>query len=304
MTVFEKNYFYYPPNKPQFYFPKSYFSQFSNYYLPYSFKSRVFWWLFKSFSIFRNIFLINEKSIPLPISEVKRIINDRCAICFYNLGTEGEEQKSTIIAHSNDQKVFLKIAQQKTATNLINNEARVLKEISELNVSFAPELIRSGKDNGFTYLMTNIIEGRKPSSTKLTSELLEVMVTLSKHQKKKDGLILSFNHGDFCPWNILLNKNNNIILIDWEMAGYKPLGYDLFTYLFQTNFLLNPKKSANQIIVENKTKINFFFENFGITNWATYLSQFAMIKIQYQELKKENWLTHKYKQILVFDDKD
>ena len=111
-----------------------------------------------------------------------------------------------------------------------------------------------------------------------------------------------FSHGDFCPWNMLINKKYEFLLFDWEMSGYKPLGYDLFTYLFQTSFLLNPEITVFQIISKNKTKIKSFFQGFETANWEDYLIKFSSIKIAEEKAKKHSNLLFKYQQLLEFND--
>ncbi|MGA1198981.1 MAG: potassium channel family protein, partial [Candidatus Latescibacterota bacterium] len=79
---------------PQFYFPKKQFKSFKRYYAPYSIKAKWFWFLFSNISLVRYCFKIKENKIPLPINTIKEIIDIENANYFFNLGTQGEEQKA------------------------------------------------------------------------------------------------------------------------------------------------------------------------------------------------------------------
>ena len=114
---------------------------------------------------------------------------------------------------------------------------------------------------------------------------------------KKREYVEIYSHGDFCPWNILVGQNKHI-LIDWEMADYRPLGYDLFTFIFQTSFLLFSHKSINRIIDSNKNHIDSYFNHFGIKSWESYLNRFAVLKLESEKEKKNQTLTEKYRQLL------
>ena len=72
MSVFE--YYFYPPNRPQFFFPKKEFKIYQKFYKPFSTKSIVFWFFFKNSFLIRSFFKINERNIPLPILTIKKII--------------------------------------------------------------------------------------------------------------------------------------------------------------------------------------------------------------------------------------
>jgi hypothetical protein len=102
------------------------------------------------------------------------------------------------------------------------------------------------------------------------------------------GLQVSMSHGDFCPWNFL--KHEDILsLIDWEMAAIRPLGYDLFTYIFQPTFLFSTVHGNNllKILDENISFVKMYFSAFGIESFLPYLRNFVHIKIDY-EREKDN----------------
>lgn len=302
-----KDYVFYPPKNPQFFFPKKEFKQFQQYYSPYSLKSKMFWLIYQKSKLIRSVFTITEKDIPLPIQKIKSILKpqNNHYTCFYNLGTKGEEQKATVIASSNNQKLFLKFAEKQKAKELVKNEIEILQELQEQTTITAPKLIDCVSNNNFTALVTEVISGKKMTDINLSDEVIKLLFDLPKLKPiEYTKNIKTFAHGDFCPWNMIVNDNGELLLVDWEMAGFKPLGYDLFTYLFQTNFLLNPKITPQQIIYLNKTKINTFFKTFGVSSWNSYLTKFATLKIETEQAKKNSTLLIKYKQLLQLDDKN
>ena len=48
----------------------------------------------------------------------------------------------------------------------------------------------------------------------------------------------SFSHRDFTPWNCRFYEDS-LYVIDWERAGYSPLFFDIFHYVFQNEILIN-----------------------------------------------------------------
>ena len=112
-----------------------------------------------------------------------------------------------------------------------------------------------------------------------------------------------FSHGDFCPWNIILDQENKLLIFDWEMAGENIIGYDLFTFIFQTNFLINTKKLNSTILRENLNFIEFYFDFLKINNWKKYLLEFAKIKYNLETKKNNLILKNKYYKLLGFAEK-
>ncbi|MFA5299572.1 MAG: phosphotransferase, partial [Lutibacter sp.] len=118
----------------------------------------------------------------------------------------------------------------------------------------------------------------------------------------KGSLESSFAHGDFCPWN-LMTSNDQILIYDWEFAGDYPLGYDLFTFIFQTNFLLKPKKNIEAIIIENEHSILSYFKSKNSLDWKSYLIEFAKLKVEFELNKGTNKLISNYKALLEYVEK-
>jgi hypothetical protein len=98
----------------------------------------------------------------------------------------------------------------------------------------------------------------------------------------------------------MMEKNKKILLFDWEMGGNYPVGYDFFTYIFQTNFLLNPNKSISEIMLENKNNMKLYFKYFNIYDWNNYLLEFILLKIDLETKKREHSKAVLYENLLNF----
>src|SRR5690606_12009064 len=295
-------YFYYPPVNPQFFFPRSKFKRYRGFYTPYSIESKFFWFLFRNSNYLRLFFKVNQNKIPLPVATIKRMTGLEESEPFFNLGTKGIEQKATIVVNDGNNKRFLKFAERALSRKLVINEAEVLLGLEKQSVIKTAKVISFVNDPNFICLTTELIVGEKFKLTKLNNRVFGLLSVLpSIYPNKDNGTIEVFSHGDFCPWNILIDKQQDIVLIDWEMSGYKPLGYDLFTYIFQTNFLLHPKKEVNDIVSENKTYIDKYFERYKV-NYREYLIQFASLKVKDEENKANSKLLEKYKLLLQLHD--
>jgi len=296
-------YYYYPPKNPQFFFPYciNSFPILFDIYFPYSIKSKIIWYFFKNFHIFRNFFLINENKIPFNLNIIKNLIEDNNYFYIINLGTYGIEQKTTITVYKfNGEGVFfIKYGNTEIGKKLVENEKDILEK-KDINC-ITPKLINFIK-NDHSILITNFINGKKISDIILNKKLIEIIIKINNlkiyNVSFKKKIIYSFSHGDFCPWNILI-KEKKYILIDWEMAGGYPLGYDIFNYIFQTNFLLN-NYSIKYIINSQHYFIEYYFKFYNIKSWRIYLNEFTKIKLSNKSIKNNKILFPKYIKLFNF----
>ncbi len=299
----KEKYYYFPPINPQFFFPVKNFKACSKFYKPLKLKSKIVWYIYKKSALVRTLFILREKDIPLQIDTIKNILNLENCKLFINLGTKGPEQKATIIAQNSKEALFLKFGTKTRAQKLIRNEINTLKQLQENKHLLIANIISFASNDEFTYLITNVFYGVKCDMLKINNNIYNYLISLTKSLPiKQDESINVFSHGDFCPWNILTDPaTNKLMVIDWEMASYKPLGYDLFTFIFQTNFLLRPKKKCSTIIKENKTHIDSYFKVYKINNWQSYLAKFAELKVIDEESKDAFFLLKKYNELLKYN---
>lgn len=291
---------YFPPKRKEYYFSinlmdKSVAPNFI--YAPFSFSTKLFWKLLLNFKIFRKFFTCEESSLPLSIKKILTILDSKEDSFQIKMGTEGPDQKMTLIKHAAKDISFFKIGNTERGIELIKNESSILKELEgKFN---APKLLNLYKKEEFEFMETEYIIGQKVNATNLCNSIYDYILSIALHNiNSRDSIIKSFNHGDCCPWNFLQKGDYDFLLIDWELSGEYVLGYDLFTFIFQTPFLLTPSKSNQVILNENILWIKRFFDYFGIKNIHTYLNFFIDSKLEYELIKgKSSELTDKYLQL-------
>lgn len=286
-------YFYLHPFKPQFFFPIGYKKHqvFRNFYIPYSAFGKVSWWLFNHSSLYRFIF--SKKNIEefIPEKNIRKILGND-AILVFNAGTKGSEQKISLLGYLDSQYFFAKYAHTPVSIKNVNNEYLQLRE---LPFDFIPKVIDFKTSNHSVLLQTTLLSGEKYHATSLSTEIMNLVYTISTYNIIDDGSIIeAYAHGDFCPWNLMLDMGQ-IKVFDWEMAGVYPLGYDVFTFIFQTQFLLDPQKEIAIIWNENKEIVQTFFGKFGVEKIESYLEAFAEKKCELETQKANSSLLHQYK---------
>lgn len=296
-------YFYVHPFKPQYFFPIGFkkYDLFLNFFSPYSKMGRISWLLFTKFYLYRLFF--TKMNIESFISEknIKKIIG-KDAVMAFNLGTKGPEQKITGLGVYNKEEFFIKYAQTKIAIINVTNEYDILKQIDQLDI--VPKVLDFYLDSNQVLLKTNVLKGNRLNDKPIDKSIIDKLILLSKQKvdcskTTSSNLLTCFSHGDFCPWNMMFN-NGDILLFDWEMAGSYTLGYDLFTYIFQTRFLLNPETSIKNIVIENIKAIKYYFSHFNIIDWKPYLRAFTDDKISLEKLKGDNGMLTKYLKLLEY----
>ena len=296
-------YYYLHPFKPQYFFPKEFKKHkiMRSFYKPYSFVGFISWWLFKNSKIYRSLFEKKNIEAHIPEKNIRRIVGEKAQMAF-NTGSPGLEQKITALGVINKNEFFIKYAQTEISRSNVINEHNVLKQLSNLN--YVPKVLDYYQDDQQVLLKTTVLEGNRLGFVLMNDKILDCLLNLEKMQvitNKNSNISLkkSFAHGDFCPWNMMINKNI-ILLYDWEMASNYSLGYDLFTFIFQSNFLLNPKKPLETILLENEKFIIKYFSNFNIYEWKEYLVNFAKEKIEIEKNKSVNNLLSKYENLLKY----
>ncbi len=282
-----RQFVYFPPGRKQFYFSKSLLTngQFPLFYSPSTTKARIIWNLIRKVRLVRNFFTTKESKLPNDIKQKLLLVQSSEKHLFQiNIGTSGPEQKTTIISHGIKESTFYKIGNTKVSKTLIRNEHKIL---NELNGKFhSPAVLSYYEKGAYTILETNYLFAEKMPERHLTEQVFNVLCELVNYRiTMNKNLITCLSHGDFCPWNMLIFKEQ-LYLIDWEMADERPLGYDLFTFIFQTSFLLKPNKNVQEIITEHKAFITQYFKSFNTNDVNEYFNAFVDEKIQHESLKE------------------
>lgn len=294
---------YFPTFERKFYFSNSINGKLllKQFYQPYSFLTSTFCLLWYRLPFLTKIFTTTIDNLPLHINTMQSILGWE-NIDFVLSGGAGFEKKITGFCINIDtrQKVFFKYGSTACAIELVKNEIKVL---SSLSLPFAPKLLYNGIElNKNSWFVTETFDGVKYNKKKVSEAILDLLLSINKEvyslgENVDRELVYMFSHGDFCPWNLVINKKNIIKVIDWEMAGIYPLGYDLFTFVFQTSFLLSPNKKSAILIKENTKWFIQYFNHHGVNDYLPYLKEFTQIKLKREQFKKNYVLLENYQNL-------
>lgn len=261
--------------------------------------SKIYWSLFKKIQFIRVLTSVKEESLPFPYSTIQNCVGKNSLLAF-NMGSPGVEQKISILGYdySTQSPFFAKFSQKKRAMELSKNEIQILTALKDTDI--ATILFDYKITDNYVFLKTECVQGTRPQSRNINEKVVEIAIQLSKIHltdlKEKENIQYSFSHGDFCPWNFLV-CDGNLRLIDWEMAADRPLGYDIFTYLFQTSFLFE-EKALTDILKINESYIHAYFQAFDIIDYYPYLKEFANFKLK--ETSPDSSLYPKYQTLYNF----
>ena len=279
--------YYFPFWRKQYFFHASsiFDEQLLSIYHPYGKILKLVWWCWNSSRYLRNLSSLSINRLPFKVNELgSQITGTKDFVWSANYNVDGQIKKTTFLFKETGdlkQSYFVKYAIEDDARGLIKHEAKVLKQLQ--SKTFAPQLRCFTESSMYTFLSTDFFSGVKRTEPTMSDSILRLMIEIGKSAQqdssKESELLFLFAHGDFCPWNIL-ESTKEIKVIDWEMAGIYPLGYDLFTYIFQTSFLLHPRRKPLVVYEENVHWMNKFFCEYNIIDWQPYLSEFASLKFQ------------------------
>jgi len=296
-------YFYIHPFKPQYFFPKAFQKHqvFISFFKPYSRIGKISWALFRTFELYRMCFGKTNIEAFIPENEIRKIIGLETLMAF-NTGTPGPEQKITGLGWDKNNYFFIKYAKTPLSIKNVLNEHNILRKISGLN--FVPKIQIFYQDEKQVLLKTDVLVGTRLGNVSLNKSLLNCLYKLSEisinsANEYMPSVNTVFSHGDFCPWN-MMEHDGQILLFDWEMGGEYPLGYDVFTFLFQTHFLLQPEKSIQFVLSENKVVIDQYFNHFKIYDWNIYLTAFSNVKVSLESNKSVKGMLPQYKSLLEY----
>jgi len=300
----DNTYFFFNPFSKQYFFPKGFlnYKLFSNFYQPYTLKGKMLWKLWSKSRLLRWVCLEKHPEEMLPILNLQKYLPATSLLAF-NRGTLGPEQKTTVLGVDQEtgEQFFIKYAETEISQKNVKNEGLILKQLIALD--YVPQLKKFVNTEEYLFIQTSVLTGEKVVSQNINQQLLMILTQL--HQLKVESnnqqdtkLKVSFAHGDFCPWNMML-KESKLLLYDWEMAGYYPVGYDLFTYIFQTAFLLFPASDIQEIIKRNNELIVTFFKLIELNDWKKYLLEFVEVKLKIETSKNNKHLTNQYYQLKV-----
>lgn len=256
-------------------------------YTPFGSKlAKIYWWTFRHLLIVRLLNKVDSKKLDFPYEQILGLCPQGSLVSF-NMGTPGAEQKISMLGlEPSGKRFFAKYSNKTIAKELSHNEIMVLKSMSGLNI--APELLSSIDNDEFVFFSTTCVDGTNPNDIQLNEKMVDLAIKINQIDHQTGAIHTSLSHGDFTPWNVMINKSGEYHIIDWEMAKNRVLGYDIFTYLTHVAVLLTPNEPLDKVIEEKKQLIKRYFKSFEIDDWSEYLRLYASERASYERSKGHN----------------
>ena len=260
--------------------------------------AKLYWWLFLHCSLVRYLNRVESSSVQ--DFELLQSLLGTDSIFGINFGTPSPDQKKSILGYDGaGMHFFAKLSQKKNAKKLSSNEIFVYQKLADSGL--VPKLFDCKNTDDYVFLKTECVEGNHIHGQVAEESVLKILLQLSSCHyasgSNQDDLRTCFSHGDFCPWN-MLECDGVLKIIDWEMAGERHLGHDLFTYIFQTSFLLKKEESFETVMQKNRKLIESYYNSVGVENWEPYLKSFAQEKVKEFTRKQDAYLLQRYNEVL------
>jgi tRNA A-37 threonylcarbamoyl transferase component Bud32 len=260
--------------------------------------AKLYWWLFLHCSLVRYLNRVELSSVQ--DFELLQSLLGTDSVFGINFGTPSPDQKKSILGYDGEGlHFFAKLSRKENAKKLSSNEIFVYQKLSDSGL--VPKLFDCKITDDYVFLKTECVEGSHIHGQISNDEILKILETLRTYHYDESlnasGLKTCFSHGDFCPWNMLEN-DGRLKIIDWEMAGERSFGHDLFTYIFQTSFLIRREESFENVMQKNRTLIDSYFESAGVDDWIPYFKDFALLKVDEFTRKQDSYMLARYKEAL------
>lgn len=249
--------------------------------------AKLYWWLFTHSSFIRTLTKVDSSDIE-DFEILNKLIGTN-SIFAINYGTPNNEQKKSILGleTKTGRKFFAKYAVKENAKRLSKNEIMIYNLLTGTNL--VPEIYESIETHDYVFFKCECIEGKHVTKKIDPNTILKILFKLKTYHYpnpdrygKTTYLKTSLAHCDFCQWN-MIDVNGNIHIIDWELAQERPLGFDLFTYIFNNNWAQDHKITDPIILHKYKKIIKQYFDSENIKNWVPYLNAFIEIKMEWQK---------------------
>lgn len=242
--------------------------------------SRWYWRKFQQLRFIRSLTAVKEERLPFPYAKIRELCGSEAIISF-NMGSPGDAQKISMLGYvqATRQQFFAKFSQKPEAMRLSKHEIEVLTLLQETRL--VPRLFDSKTGDDYVYLQTEYVQGHRPYDTLLNEQVVDYLIMLSSYHypngEKSDKACMRtcLSHGDFCPWNMLVQPDGSLKMIDWEMAEERIVGYDIFTWLLNVAGLVTGKIPLYHIIEKNRKHIIRYFNAMQINDYTPYLREFV-----------------------------
>lgn len=155
-------------------------------------------------------------------------------IAVYERGHVSHPGLGLLLMRDGEPIVFVKVRQ--TDVEALRNEARAMRLVwSHQPRSFGiPQPLADGQVDDWHYLAMSPLPGGShsvPKSTLLDPIIEDIRVAL-QDLPREPSVPEHWEpmHGDFTPWNLRRAEGGELVLIDWEFAGWGPPGADEVLY--------------------------------------------------------------------------
>ncbi len=264
--------------------------------------SRWYWRKFQQSRFVRSMTSVKEENLPFPYAKIRELV-DNDALLSFNMGSPGDAQKISLLGYvpATQQQFFAKFSQKPEAMRLSKHEIEVLTLLQDTQL--VPRLFDSKIENDFVYLQTEYVQGHRPYDTMLNNQVVDYLIKLSSYhypnEEKTDGagMRTCLSHGDFCPWNMLVQPDDSLRMIDWEMAHERIVGYDIFTWLLNVAGLVTGKIPLYHIIEKNRKNIMRYFNAMQISDYTPYLRSFVEQQMVIQQRNNKKHLFARYQEL-------
>ena len=127
------------------------------------------------------------------------------------------KNKTIYLIHRDNQKLILKQFLKSDSLMMLKNEENILKNIESLNIS--PKLIEANHQNN--YLIMNYINGYELNKYPYSSFNKKIEIFLKVIEAVKKLHSKNIIHCDLKPSNILIDENDEIKIIDYDISKFK-----------------------------------------------------------------------------------
>ena len=271
-------------------------------------QAKLYWWLFRKCWIVRHINSVDSSEIE-DFDLINKLVGED-AIFAINYGTPNQEQKKSILGidTKKDMKFFAKFAVKKDAMALTKNEIYVYDILS--GTGLVPMTYKTVIETEYVFLKCEYLQGKHIHNDIPKDAIMSILAKMRmRHYQETDKwshfhhLETSLAHCDFCLWN-MIETENGIRLIDWELAQERPLGFDLFTYVFLGNYAQNHNLTNEMIWNQYQDLVEDYFKSADIKDWLPYLNAFVDIKLAWQKGRSDQFYYGKLMSLREFANKE
>ena len=263
--------------------------------------SRWYWRKFQQSRFVRSLTSVKEDRLPFPYAKIRELCGSEALVSF-NMGSPGDAQKISMLGYmpTNRQRFFAKFSQKPEAMWLSKHEIEVLTLLQE--TMLVPRLYDCKIGDDYVCLQTEYVQGHRPIDTLLNQQVVDFLIKLSSfHYPNAQGVSemrTCLSHGDFCPWNMLVQPDGSLRMIDWEMADERIVGYDIFTWLLNVAGLVTGKIPLYHIIEKNRKHIMRYFNAVQINDYTPYLRVFVEQQIAILQQYNKKHMLARYRELM------